>query len=134
MKSNDYSFILFDGICNFCNSAVNFIIRHDKKNNFKFAPIQSEVGKSLIDQFKMNPVGIDSVILIKGDSYYIKSKAFIKIIKNLKGLWKLFNILIIIQRPIRDFFYDIFARNRYKWFGKREECMVPTKEIKNRFL
>jgi predicted DCC family thiol-disulfide oxidoreductase YuxK len=134
MKSNDYSFILFDGICNFCNSAVNFIIRHDKKNNFKFAPIQSEVGKSLIDQFKMNPVGIDSVILIKGDSYYIKSKAFIKIIKNLKGLWKLFYILIIIPRPIRDFFYDILARNRYKWYGKREECMVPTKEIKNRFL
>lgn len=134
MNSHGYSIVLFDGICNFCNSAVNFVIKHDTKNCFKFTPIQSEAGKSLITQFKINLTGIDSVILIKENSYYIKSTAFLKIINKLKGLWKIFYIFIIIPRPIRNFFYDILARNRYKWFGKRDECMLPTKDMEERFL
>lgn len=128
------SVILFDGICNLCNSAVNFIIKRDANNIFKFASIQSETGQSLINKFKINLMGIDSVILIEGNYYYIKSTAFIKIIKKLNGLWKIFYMFIIIPRPIRDFFYDILAKNRYKWFGKRDECMVPTVEMKDRFL
>ena len=124
--------ILFDGVCNFCNSSINFIIEHDKKGYFKFAPLQSEIGKDLVDKFKLNDV--DSIILVENDKAYTHSTAALKFIKHLDGIWSWAYIFIIIPRPIRDFFYKLIAANRYRLFGKKEVCMMPTPEIRARFL
>jgi len=124
--------ILFDGVCNFCNSSINFIIERDKKNLYKFAPLQSEVGEKFIERFDLNE--IDSVILIENEKAFTHSTAALKIAKGLGGFWSLFYGLIIIPRPIRDFFYKLFARYRYKLFGKQDACMMPTPEIRQRFL
>jgi predicted DCC family thiol-disulfide oxidoreductase YuxK len=124
--------ILFDGVCNFCNSSVNFIIEHDKKGYFKFAPLQSEIGKSLVEKFGLSEV--DSIILVENEKAYTHSTAALKFIKHLDGIWKFAYILIIIPRPVRDFFYKLFAKNRYRLFGKKEACMLPTPEVRQRFL
>ena len=124
--------ILFDGVCNFCNSSVNFIIEHDKKGYFKFAPLQSEIGKTLVDKFGLNDV--DSIILVEDDKAYTHSTAALKFIKHLDGIWSWAYIFVVIPRPIRDFFYKLFAKNRYRLFGKKEVCMMPTPEIRSRFL
>lgn len=124
--------ILFDGVCNFCNSSINFIIEHDKKAFFKFAPLQSEIGKDLVDKFGLN--NVDSIILVEDDKAYTHSTAALKFIKHLDGIWSWAYIFIIIPRPIRDFFYKLIAANRYRLFGKKEVCMMPTPEIRSRFL
>ncbi|WP_047153429.1 thiol-disulfide oxidoreductase DCC family protein [Aneurinibacillus tyrosinisolvens] len=125
--------ILFDGICNFCNQSVQFIIKKDPKGYYKFASLQSDIGQKLLEKYKI-PHDIDSIILIDNEEYYVKSSAALHICRNLEGIWKLFYLLVIIPRPIRDFFYEIIAKNRYKWFGKRESCMLPAPGIKERFL
>jgi len=124
--------ILFDGVCNFCNSSVNFIIEHDRKGYFKFAPLQSEIGNQLVEKFNLNDV--DSIILVEADRAYTHSTAALKFIKHLDGIWSWAYCFIIIPRPIRDFFYKLFAKNRYRLFGKKDVCMMPTPEIKERFL
>lgn len=124
--------ILFDGVCNFCNSSINFIIEHDKKGYFKFAPLQSGIGKTLVDKFGLN--NVDSIILVVDDKAYTHSTAALKFIKHLDGIWSWAYIFIIIPRPIRDFFYKLIAANRYRLFGKKDVCMMPTPEIRSRFL
>jgi predicted DCC family thiol-disulfide oxidoreductase YuxK len=124
--------ILFDGVCNFCNGSVNFIIGRDKKNLYKFAPLQSEIGQKYIEKFNLS--NIDSVVLIEDEKAYTHSTAALKIAKGLGGFWSLFYAFIIIPRPIRDFFYKLFARYRYKLFGKQDVCMMPTPEIREKFL
>jgi len=126
--------IIFDGVCNFCNGAVNFIINRDPKENFIFAPMQSDCAKALIDKHKIYNVGVDTFLLIKNEQCYIFSDAALEIAKDLTGLWYMFNILRLIPAPIRDAAYKLFARNRYLLFGKKEHCMVPTDEIKSRFI
>jgi len=125
--------ILFDGVCNFCNSAVQFIIKHDKQGIFQFASLQSSIGKELIET---NPAlkDIDSVILLQNGIIKTESTAALHISKKLNGWPKFFYILIIIPAPIRNYFYQLFASNRYRFFGKSETCMIPTKEIRDRFL
>ncbi len=130
----DNTVILFDGVCNFCNYWVNFAIRHDRKNKLKFTPLQGETAKQLLPQFHINPTSLSSVIFIDDGKAYTQSSAAIQICKHLNGGWKLFYGLIIIPKFIRDFLYNIIARNRYKWFGKKESCMIPTPELKGRFL
>lgn len=125
--------ILFDGDCNFCDNSVHFIIKRDNKDIFKFTSIQSENGTKLRNKYKI-PNDIDSVILIEDNIYRVKSSAALHICKDLKGFWKIFYLLIIVPKPIRDYFYDIVAKNRYKWFGKRNTCMLPTKEERKKFL
>ena len=127
------SIILCDGECNFCDHSVLFIIKRDKKALFKFASIQSEAGQEIIKNYHI-PSQIDSVILIEKGNYYYQSTAALKICKHLKGAWKLFYILILVPKPLRDFLYKIVARNRYKWFGKKEACILPPPEIRKRFL
>ncbi|WKK77835.1 DCC1-like thiol-disulfide oxidoreductase family protein [Marivirga salinae] len=124
--------IFFDGVCNLCNGAINFIIDRDKKGHFKFAPLQSNVAKNYVSQQIIN--NTDSIILWKADQLYSKSTAALKIARHLDGAWKGLYVLIIIPKFIRDFVYDIIAKKRYKWFGKRDSCRMPTKDIKNRFL
>lgn len=126
--------ILFDGVCNFCNSSVNKIIKHDKKNRFKFTALQSDVGKKILEKHSIDPSKIDSIILIENDVAYIKSTAILKISKHLNGIYSLAYGFIIIPTFLRNFVYDFIAKNRYKWWGKKDSCMIPTAEVKSKFI
>jgi len=126
--------VLFDGVCNFCNYWVNFAIKRDRKKKLLLTPLQGETAKQFLSQYNINPTSLNSVIIIDAGKAYTQSSAAIRICKHLNGGWKLFYGLIIIPKIIRDFFYNIIARNRYRWFGKKESCMIPTPELKERFL
>ena len=126
--------LLFDGVCNFCNGSVNFIIERDKIGYFKFAPLQSEIGQKLLDEYKIDKENTDSVILIEDEKVYTHSTAALRVARRLDGFWKYFYAFIIVPRPIRDFFYKLFAKNRYRLFGKQDACMLPTAAIRARFL
>ncbi|HBK71760.1 MAG TPA: thiol-disulfide oxidoreductase [Flavobacteriaceae bacterium] len=128
------SIILFDGVCNLCNDSIKFIIKRDEKNHFTFSSLQSDVAKDILLQFQRNNSDLDSILLIENGNIYQKSTAALKISKHLNGVWKLSYAFIIIPKFIRDFVYTIIANNRYKWFGKKDSCMIPTKELKARFL
>lgn len=127
--------ILFDGVCNVCNGFVQFVIKRDRKNIFQFASLQSDIGKKLLQERNIDFKSIDSVILIDlGVAYYIKSDAALEIGQQLKGYRTLSKFLQLIPSKLRNIVYDFIARNRYAWFGKRKDCMVPTPEIKSKFL
>ncbi|XOV91405.1 MAG: thiol-disulfide oxidoreductase DCC family protein [Bacteroidota bacterium] len=123
--------ILFDGVCNLCNASVNFIIKRDPGAKFRFASLQSELGARLTDSESSN---LDTLILVKDKHLYRESGAALRIARELKGGWKLLYLFMIIPAFIRDGVYRWVARNRYKWFGKRAQCMIPTPELKSRFL
>lgn len=134
-KSEEHNaIILFDGVCNFCNSSVNFIINHDKQGYFKFAPIQSEKGKALCEKLAIDLQSVDSIILIENDQFKIKSSAILRITKKLNRGYPLLFGFIIIPLFFRDAIYDLIARNRYNWFGRKDSCMVPTSEVRSRFI
>jgi predicted DCC family thiol-disulfide oxidoreductase YuxK len=133
-SSEKKSIILFDGMCNFCNTSVNKIIKYDKKNVFKFAAIQSDAGKKLLIELSIDILKIDSILLIENNTLFTKSTAVLKIAKQLSGLYKLSYSFIIIPLFIRDTIYDFIAKNRYKWFGKKESCMIPSIEVREKFL
>lgn len=126
--------VLFDGVCNFCSSVVRFAISKDTIGIFRFAPLQSEAGHFFLNKFHLSTDDVYSFVLVEGDKFFIRSTAALRLCKKLKGLWPLLYMLIIIPRPVRDFVYNVVAENRYKWFGKRQECFVPSAEIRNRFL
>jgi predicted DCC family thiol-disulfide oxidoreductase YuxK len=127
--------ILFDGVCNLCNSFVQFVIKHDKKDVFRFVALQSDFGIEIIKNIGLENQNIDSVVLyIPKCTFYIKSNAALEICKNLNGIFKLAVVLKVFPRFFRDFVYDFIARNRYRWLGKKESCMIPTPELKNKFL
>jgi predicted DCC family thiol-disulfide oxidoreductase YuxK len=127
------SIILFDGVCNFCNGAVNFVIRNDRKGRFKFAPLQSETGNQLRAEHNIGD-DVDSIVLIEDGEAYTLSTAALRIARGLDGIWKLAYALIIIPKSIRDRVYRVIANNRYRWFGKKDACMVPTPDLRERFL
>lgn len=131
---NNHKVILFDGVCNLCNNSVNFLIKRDKKDRFRFATLQSDVGQEMVKKFEIDPSKTDSIVLIEKDKYFIKSTAVLKITKYLPGAYPLFYGFIIIPVFIRNWAYDYIARNRYKWFGKKENCMIPTPELQKKFL
>jgi predicted DCC family thiol-disulfide oxidoreductase YuxK len=126
--------ILFDGVCNLCNRAVQFIIKRDKKKQFLFASLQSKAGSELLKKFNLSPNDFNSFVLADGDKVYTRSTAALRVAKRLSGGWKLLYGLMIFPRFLRNAVYNIIAKNRYKWFGKRNECMIPTPELKERFL
>jgi len=126
--------ILFDGVCNFCNFWVNFVLKRDKKDLFRFAALQSEKAKELTSKFKFDTSKLDTFILIAENKLYTKSTAALMICKQLNGSIKILSLFIILPKIFRDFIYDMIAKNRYKLFGKRESCRVPTKEEKLKFL
>lgn len=130
----NYKIILFDGVCNFCNSSINFIIDHDPEKHFKFAPLQSDIGQEILRNFSKNTEDFDSVFLLKNNTLYQKSEAALEITKHLSGFWKYLSIFKILPAFFLNFFYDIVAKNRYRIFGKSDSCRVPTTELKERFL
>ena len=126
--------ILFDGVCNFCNGSVNFIITRDAENHFKFAPLQSDVAQSLLEKHNINKAEIDSIILIEDEAAYTHSTAALRIARKLDGVWSWFYVFVVVPEFIRDFFYKLFAKYRYRLFGKTEVCMIPTAEIREKFI
>ena len=126
--------ILFDGVCNLCNSSVTLVIKNDKEGLFRFASLQSEIGAALIAKFDVDTSKTDSILLIDQDKIYAKSTAALKIAKELSGAYPLLYGFMIIPNFIRNWVYDFIAKHRYKWFGKTDICMIPTPELKNKFL
>ena len=134
MNHSDESILLFDGVCNLCNGLVRFIIKRDRKGKFKFASLQSEPGKRYLRQLGIKENEFESLVLIKEDKFYLKSTGALNILRELGGFWAFFYILIWVPRSLRDFIYDQIAKSRYKVFGRRDTCMVPTPEQSARFL
>ncbi|MBC7688188.1 MAG: thiol-disulfide oxidoreductase DCC family protein [Aquabacterium sp.] len=131
---NDNPVILFDGVCNLCNGAVDFVIKRDTTSQFKFAALQSEAGQKLLQQYNLPRENFNSFVLIKEGKVYTKSAAALKVCKHLTGLWPILYGFIIVPSFIRNAVYQWIAKNRYKWFGKKQQCMLPTAALKNRFL
>lgn len=126
--------VLFDGVCNFCNSSVNFLLRRDRNGAFRFAALQSEAGGKLLAEAGLQQHDLDSMVLIEGGEVAVKSTAALRAARRLPGLWFMTGLLLAIPASLRDWCYDAFAARRYRWFGKREVCMIPTAEMRSRFL
>jgi len=126
--------VLFDGQCNLCNGSVKFIIKRDPGAQFHFASLQSEVGRKMVEEHGGNPDDLDTILLLEDDRLYNRSSAALRIAKRLRAPWPLLSIFLVIPASLRDLVYRIIAKNRYRWFGKTETCMVPTAAIRARFL
>lgn len=126
--------MLFDGVCNFCNASVNLILRNDKKNHFLFAALQSETGIALQQKYGLPFQNIQSIVLIKNEKVFLKSDAALKIASLMGFPWNILSIFLLLPRFFRNAVYDWVARNRYKWFGKRNTCRIPSVEEKAKFL
>lgn len=133
--SNSKKIILFDGACSLCNKAIQFVIKHDKKDIFRYAALQSKIGSQFTKECGIDTTKLDSIILIEPSiAYYTKSDAALQIGKNLKGYRTLSAFLLFFPKAIRNIVYDFVAHNRYKWYGKKESCMIPTPELQGKFL
>jgi len=125
--------VLFDGVCKLCNGSVNFILKKDNKGRLNFAPLQSDYGRFVLEKHGRHTDALDSMMLLEGERLTAKSTAVIRISKYLGGAWPLCMIALVIPRFVRDFIYDIIAKNRYRWFGKYDTCRLPDPEFENRF-
>ena len=129
-----HSIILFDGVCNLCNWSVQFVIRHDPKKEFLFASLQSDKAKKLLAEYTIDTNEINSFILLENGKIYTRSIGALRVLKQLKGWSVLFYCFILVPKFIRDGVYNLIAKKRYKLFGRKDECMVPSPEISSRFL
>ena len=135
IDTKQHPLLLFDGVCNLCNGFVQFVIRRDPKGVFRFTALQSEVAQELLTEREVeNRTDLDTVILIEKGKVYTHSDVALRVVRRMPGLWPLFGVFRIIPKFLRDAIYNWVARNRYRWFGKRESCMIPTPELKARFL
>ena len=132
--NHTYSIILFDGICNLCNQWVNFVITRDVNNEFRFASLQSEVGRQILFKAGLPTDCLDSIVLVEKGKAYLYSTSILRTMKHLNRLWPVMYILIAVPSALRDRVYKWVASNRYSWFGKQKACLVPTPEIESRFL
>jgi predicted DCC family thiol-disulfide oxidoreductase YuxK len=129
-----YPIVLFDGVCNLCSGSVQFILQRDPEGTFRFASLQSAAGRSLMTEHGLDPDALSSVVLIEDGRAWQESSAALRIAWHLPGAWKLLRAFAVIPRPLRDAVYRWIARNRYRWFGKKEACWLPTPELRERFL
>lgn len=135
LPESERPILFFDGLCNLCNHFVQVVIKHDKKARFRFASLQSDTGVEMLRHIRREKGFVpDSLVLLYKGRIYIKSSAALKTASMLKGVYPLLTIGYILPRPVRDALYDMVAKYRYKWFGKRNECMIPTPELQSRFL
>ena len=130
----DTPVIFFDGVCNLCNAAVNFVIDRDANRRFHFASLQSDFTNEKLARYEVDPSHLESILLLNDGRLYHKSDAALEIARVLGGAWRLLLVFKIIPKFVRDFIYDWIAKNRYRWFGKQETCRVPTPDLKERFL
>ncbi len=126
--------ILFDGVCNLCNASVQFVIRHDSAAKFRFAAIQSEIGREIFQRHGLDPANLQTFVFITDGRIFLRSDAAIEVVARFGGAWKLLRVFSLVPRSVRDAIYSFIAQNRYRWFGRQEVCMIPTPEIKERFL
>lgn len=126
--------ILFDGVCNLCSEAVQFVIKRDKKNIFRFASLQSAFGQEILEKFNLPANTFNSFILYNSGKIYTRSTGALLVAKHLSGAWPLLSVFMVIPAFIRNAFYDVIARNRYKWFGQKEACWLPSPALKIKFL
>lgn len=131
---DEYNLVLFDGVCNLCNKAVDFIIRKDKKNKFKVGALQNPIVKDLLKTYKIDESYLDSLILIQGDEVFYKSSAALLIAKNLGGLWRILYLGMVLPQSLRDAIYEWVGKNRYNWFGKKDSCRLPSPDEKQKFI
>ena len=125
--------LLFDGVCNLCNGAVQFVLKRDKEKKFHFTSLQSSCGQKFLTQHGLPADKFNSLVLYQDDKVYTHSTAALKLFTQLKG-WKWMKVFFVVPKFIRDGVYNLIARNRYRWFGKKDECMIPTPELKERFI
>jgi len=125
--------ILFDGVCNLCSALVQFVIRHDPAAKFHFAAIQSQVGREIFESHGLDPTDLQTFVFIADGRMFLRSDAAIEVVARFTGAWRIFRIFLFVPRVVRDSIYSTIARNRYRWFGRKEVCMMPTPEIKARF-
>ena len=130
----DQRIILFDGVCNLCNSAVKFVLNRDTNSVFNFASLQSDVAKKLLGNSEVSHSDSGTIVLIDNGKVYTRSTAALRVCKYLSGLWPLMTVFMIVPRFIRDWVYNLISRNRYRWFGKLDTCMIPSPEVKDKFL
>lgn len=133
-KAQGREIILFDGVCNLCSNSVDFILNHDPKGHFVFASLQSEAGKEILSQYGLSTESFDSVVLVKEGKVYQKSRAAMEIAGKLSGPWPFLQLFKVVPRFLSDSVYNFIARNRYRFFGKRESCRFPTPDLRSRFL
>ena len=126
--------VYFDGVCNLCNGAVQFVLKRDKKGVFRFAALQSEEGQELLARIGLSGEALKTIVLVEDGTVYTHSTAALRLARRLSGLWPLLYVFILVPRPVRDGVYNWIARNRYRWFGRTESCMLPRPEWKERFL
>lgn len=132
---NNQTILLFDGVCNLCNGLVKFIIKIDKHNKIKFAPLQSKIGAEILAQHNLINNSINSLVYVKDDCSFIKSDGALELLKDIGGFWRVLAIIFkIFPSFIRNFFYDFIAKNRYRFWGKKETCIIPTENLKSKFL
>jgi predicted DCC family thiol-disulfide oxidoreductase YuxK len=134
MSMSDQPVIIFDGVCNLCEFSVRFIVKHDRHATFKFVSAQSEKGKVLQRLCGVDTLNDGTVIVLRNAQVYVHSDAALHIAKHLDGLWRFLYVFRFIPKPIRDYFYAIISKNRYRWFGKKNECLLPDDDLKQRFL
>lgn len=131
----DKKIILFDGVCNLCNASVQFVIKHDTKDLFRFIPLQSDLGQKILNHIGINRQNTDSIVLYEPEkAYYYKAEAALKIVSEFGGMYKLLNIFSLFPKFICDAIYDYIAKNRYRWYGKQDVCMMPNPELATKFL
>jgi predicted DCC family thiol-disulfide oxidoreductase YuxK len=133
-RNEQHAIVLFDGVCNFCNASVNFIIERDTRDHFRFAALQLDAGRQILKENGIEVGRLDTLLLYECGKIYSRSTAALRIARRLAGAWPLFYIFVMVPVPIRDFFYDLFAKNRYRFFGKRETCQIPTPARRAKFL
>lgn len=126
--------ILFDGVCNLCNRSIQFVLKHDKQKHFRFAALQSAAGQALLKKYNLHETIFNSFVLIKDGKLYLKSTAALIVAKELNGPIKILYAFIIVPTFIRNAVYNLIAKNRYKWFGKKDSCMLPTPALQSKFL
>jgi predicted DCC family thiol-disulfide oxidoreductase YuxK len=126
--------VLFDGVCNLCSGSVQFLIRRDPQARLRFASLQSVTGRRLQTERGLDPERLASMVLVAGDRWYEESSGVLRMVRYLSGAWPLLAVFLLVPRPLRDLVYRWIARNRYRWFGKKESCWLPTPELESRFL
>lgn len=131
---SNHAIVLFDGVCNLCEASVQFILLRDKFGYFKFASLQSNFAQTFLSEQGLKTSNFDSIVLIENGQIYQRSDAALRIARKLSGAWKIFYVFIVIPKFFRDAVYNFIANNRYRWFGKKDECLLPKPEWKERFL
>jgi predicted DCC family thiol-disulfide oxidoreductase YuxK len=134
MNNTNGPVLLFDGVCNLCNASVQWVLLRDKQAVFRFAPLQSDIGRQLLTRHGLDPDDLNSVVLTDGDRIWLKSDVPLEIFRRLGGWWALLTVLWLIPSGFRNYIYEFVARNRYRWWGRREQCMMPRREWKDRFI